>query len=404
LQTARGSDRERARGELAAWRGRLFAVHPELGLARGAAEIPSLSQLHEIVGDPATVVLAYAAVDNRTWLFVITSGRTSEMPTLAVHRLAIDNDTLATRVHHLRDGLAHRRLDFAADARALYTDLLQPAADALRGATRLVIVPDGVLWDLPFQALQPASTPGHYLVERAIIEYAPSLTFLWGVRHAPGEAREHLQRLLALGNPVITPGTTATAAPAPLPDSEREVRALAALYGPRQSTLLVGAAASEQRVKAEAGRYRVLHFATHGVLDDRDPMYSAVLLAHDPKNDAEDGRLEAREWMDLDLHADLVVLSACDTARGRFGAGEGLLGLSWAMLLAGSRDVVVSQWQVDAGSTSQLMIAFHGALVHQRTAPDIGAALQRAARQVMQDPRYRHPFYWAAFRTVGVGH
>jgi len=275
----------------------------------------------------------------------------------------------------------------------------------MRGATRLVIIPDGVLWDLPFQVLQTPSAPHQYLVERAIVEYAPSLTFLWEARHTRAASREGLLDLLALGNPAFD-GTPGTARPAPLPEAEHDVRALASLYGPRKTTMLIGAAASEQRVKADAGRYRVLHFATHGVLDDKDPMYSAVLLARAPKDDAEDGRLEARELMDLHLNADLVVLSACDTARGRFGAGEGLLGLSWAMLLAGSRDVVVSQWQVDASSTSQLMIAFHRALVRQRAAgaPDVGAALQHAARQVMQDPRYRHPFYWAAFRTVGVGH
>jgi CHAT domain-containing protein len=405
LRNAKGADREQARGALIAWRTRLFATHPELRLARGAAEIPSLAQLHEIVPDPSTAVLAYAALERRTWLFVITSGAGAPAtPSLAVHRLAIDNDTLAARVHHLRDSLAARSLEFSVESRKLYADVMQPAADALRGATRLVIIPDGVLWDLPFQALPVTSPSGRkqYLAERAIVEYAPSLTFLREARHARVTPPEGLQDLLALGNPTFDRTIP------PLPETEREVRALAALYGPRKATMLTGAAASEQRVKAEAAHYRVLHLATHGVLDDRDPMYSAVLLAHAAKNDLEDGRLEAREVMNLSLNADLVVLSACDSARGRIGGSEGLLGLSWAMLLAGSRDVVVSQWKVDAASTSRLMVAMHRALVVQRASldrrPDVGSALQSAAREVMRDPRYRHPFYWAAFRTVGVGH
>lgn len=339
------------------------------------------------------MVLAYASVQDRTWLFVITSDAASP---LTVHRLAIDNTTLSTRVHQLRDGLASRSLDFAADARTLSADLLKPAASALRGAKRVIIIPDGVLWDLPFQVLPPPASAAHYLIERTSVEYAPSLTFLREARHARTAPPHHGRELLALGNPAL-------ASPA-LPESEAQARALSTLYGPTNTTLLLGPSASEQRVKADAGQYRVLHFATHGVLDDRDPMYSALLLAHAPKHDAEDGRLEARELMDLHLNADLVVLSACDTARGRYAEGEGLLGLSWAILLAGSRDVVVSQWSVDASSTSQLMIAFHRALVRQRAPADVGAALQRAARQVMQDPRYRHPFYWAAFRTVGMGH
>ncbi len=394
VQKAKGPARHQAREDLAAWRARLFAAHPELRLASGAAEIPSLSQLRELVPDASTVVLAYAAVEDRTWLFEITSGgASSSSPGLTVHRLAIDNDTLSKRVHHLRDSLANRSLDFSTEARGLYAELLQPADAALRRARRVVIIPDGVLWDLPFQVLQAPAAPHPYVIERSIVEYAPSLTFLWEARHNRTTApREGLRDLLAVGNAQF----------------EQEPRALAALYGPRKTTLLIGAAASEQRVKTDAGRYRVLHFATHGLLDDRDPMYSAVLLAPPAlKGDADDGRLEAREMMDVHLNADLVVLSACDTARGRYGAGEGLLGLSWAMLIAGSRDVVVSQWKVDASSTAQLMIAFHRGLVHQGAAGqanDIGAALQRAAREVMRDPRYRHPFYWAAFRTVGLGH
>ena len=398
LHTAKGKTaREQARNDLAAWRTRLFAVHPELRLARGAAEIPTPSQLREIAGDPATVVLAYAAVENHTWLFVITGDPASP---LAVHKISIDNARLSTLVHKLRDEVASRSLEFASDAQGLYGELLSMAAPALRHAKRVIVIPDGVLWDLPFQILPPPDAPclgPHYLIERASVEYAPSLTFLWEARHARTTApRDGRRELLALGNP-------ASISPA-LPQSQAQAQAISRLYGPARTTLLLGASASEQRVKADAGQYRVLHFATHGVLDDRDPMYSALLLAHAPTRDAEDGRLEARELMDLHLNADLVVLSACDTARGRYAQGEGLLGLSWAILLAGSRDVVVSQWSVDDSSTSQLMIAFHRALVRQHAHADVGVALQRAARQVMLNPRYRHPFYWAAFRTVGLGH
>lgn len=470
------------RGDLMALRTQLYAAHPELPLARGVADIPTVASLGALVPDASTALLAYASDGSHLWLFVIASAAAdtaapttgtaaatgaaaahaavatgtaaatgagaataaaapgsavatgaADSPVLTVHRLAIEPNALAARVRSFRDALARRSLTFSEDARALYADLLQPAAAELRGRRRLVIVPDGVLWDVPFHALQPA--PGHYLLERASVDYAPSLTFLYAARqHAAREhaapqhgARQHpsasagarvdrsaatRRELFALGNPSFGPAGVA-ATPALLPESDREIRALAALYGQRRTTMITGAAATESRVKADAGRYRVLHLATHGVLDDRDPMYSAVLLAAERASAdpaaaaaAEDGRLEAREVMNLSLNADLVVLSACDTARGRIGAGEGLLGLSWAILLAGSRDVVVSQWKVDATSTSQLMIAFHRALVHRRAAtpPDVGQALKIAAREIMRDPRYRHPFYWAAFRTVGLGY
>jgi CHAT domain-containing protein len=107
--------------------------------------------------------------------------------------------------------------------------------------------------------------------------------------------------------------------------------------------------------------------------------------------------------MDISLGADLVVLSACDTARGRIGAGEGVVGLSWAILLAGSASTVVSQWQVDAESTSSLMIGFHHALLNRAAGPArVSTALRRASLDLMRDPRYKHPFYWASFRAVGA--
>jgi CHAT domain-containing protein/lipopolysaccharide biosynthesis regulator YciM len=430
---------EAARRELTAWRVRVSAAHPELRLASGAAEIPTLMALAPLVRDPATALLAYASVDARTWLFVITrSGDAAGPPVLTVHRLALDQETLTSRVHRLRTALAQRSLEFAADARELAVDLLEPAAADLAGKTRLVILPDGILWDVPFQALQ--LTPGRFLIEQAIVEYAPSLTFLTEAARrsalSPSESASqsrsrsqlHAQPrrargdVLALGNPAFDRASDAGPALPPLPGTEREARTIAALYDPGRTRLLVGTAATEARVKRDAARYRVLHLATHGVLDDADPMYSALMLARPQARDAgaseprvtDDGRLEARELMDLRLDADLVVLSACETARGRIGAGEGLLGLSWALLVAGARDVVVSQWQVDATSTSQLMVDLHRELTRAARAarvtrsapapPDVGAALQHAVRRLMRTPRYRHPFYWAAFRTVGVGH
>ena len=113
----------------------------------------------------------------------------------------------------------------------------------------------------------------------------------------------------------------------------------------------------------------------------------------------EDGRLEAWEVMELGLRADLAVLSACETGRGRVGRGEGLIGLSWAFFVAGCPTTVVSQWRVDARSTSRLMVAFHRGLAAGRSKAD---ALRDAALALKRDPRFRHPFYWAAFIVVGA--
>ena len=186
---------------------------------------------------------------------------------------------------------------------------------------------------------------------------------------------------------------------APLPSSGRHVRALAALYGPAAHTLL-DRAATEERAKAQMRRARVLHFATHGVFEPASPLYSALLLAPASAGSTENGRLEAREILDMDLGADLAVLSACETARGRIGAGEGVIGLSWAFSVAGVRNTVVSLWSVDAASTADLMLEFHRV---SRRGAEYPEALRAAALKLLRNARRRHPFYWAPFVLIGDG-
>ena len=110
---------------------------------------------------------------------------------------------------------------------------------------------------------------------------------------------------------------------APLPEAETEVKALGEIWGTRRSKVLIGPDAGKTVFKAEAGKYQIIHLATHGLLDDNNPMYSRLVMARNENDPDDDGLLEAREIMQLNLHADLVVLSACQTARGRVGAGEG---------------------------------------------------------------------------------
>ncbi len=112
--------------------------------------------------------------------------------------------------------------------------------------------------------------------------------------------------------------------------------------------------------------------------------------------------------MQMRMTADIAVLSACETARGRVGGGEGMIGLTWALLVAGVPTTVVSQWKVRSDSTADLMIAFHRRLKEQLTRPagqrDVGGALRAAALEIKKDRRYRHPFYWAPFIVIGDGY
>ncbi|MCX6625739.1 MAG: CHAT domain-containing protein, partial [Acidobacteria bacterium] len=144
----------------------------------------------------------------------------------------------------------------------------------------------------------------------------------------------------------------------------------------------------------------------HGVLNSANPMYSWLSLGGEAKDPA-GGSLEAREILGMDLNADLAVLSACDTARGEFFPGEGLVGMSWAFLAAGTRTAVVSQWGVDSAGTTELMLAFHRNLrasPQARRTHSRASSLQQAVLQLMKTPQYRHPYYWAGFVMIGNGY
>jgi CHAT domain-containing protein len=296
--------------------------------------------------------------------------------------------------------IAGRDLRVLQEASGLHALLLGPGDTRVSRARRLVIVPDDVLWELPFQTLRPAT--GKFLVETAAISYATSMaTLSSGTRDAPPVRAEGA--VLALGNPAIAdaagsaPSTRDSTRLAPLPHAEREAREVARLYGGDSARAYVGTEATEHLLRQEAGRNRVLHLATHGILDDRSPMHSHVLLARGTSPD-DDGLLEAGEILALPLHADLVVLSACESGRGRVAPGEGVIGLSWALAVAGARTTVVSQWKVDSASTTALMLAFHG---ERRRGASTAQALRVAAARLREMPEYRHPFYWGGFVAIG---
>lgn len=387
-----------ARLEYDAFTNGLYAAHPQLRSERGDVTPLRATDLGALLASGAAdAFLEFVVTDERTYLFTIT--KKGDGVDLRVETIAITRDALETEVRAFRELLATHDLTYARAGRALYDRLLRPIAAQFRGKQTLCIVPDGPLWELPFQALQPAGD--EFLLDRHALYSVPSLTVLreMSSRSTP---RSGPVRLLALGNPVIPSETERRAGTfrdtplAPLPHAETEVRAIAELYGKNNSRVHLRAAAREEVVKAESGRFDVLHFATHGVLDDQNALYSRLVFSP-PTSKTEDGLLEAREIMRLDLHAGLAVLSACETARGSVSTGEGLIGMSWALFVAGVPTTVVSQWKVDSSSTAELMIELHRNLrVAGRTKAE---ALRRAALKTRRE--YRHPFYWAPFVVLG---
>ena len=399
---------EKARLSYEAFQTSLYVAHPELKVNRGEASIINVEELESLLPDATSALLEYVVTDEATYLFVVAKPQRHAAAETRVFTIPIKQTDLVKQVEGFRRRLAERNLGFRASAHELYDLLLKPAQALLRGKSSLVIAPDDRLWELPFQALLDEGD--RYLIERSAVTYAPSLTVLREMRARSDKRRAEAApyTLLALGNPLIGQETVDIASLTlrdkrlyPLPEAEAEVRALGRLYGARRNKVYIGAEAREDRLKAEAGQARIIHFATHGVLNNTAPLYSYLALAQGDKN--EDGLLEAWELMQLDLRADLAVLSACETARGRTSAGEGVIGLTWALFVAGTPATVVSQWEVESASTRDLMLGFHRQLQAPRAAGKLTKAecLRRAALKLMKNPETNHPFYWAGFVLVG---
>jgi CHAT domain-containing protein len=376
----------KAARDLDSYRTDLYSSHAHLKARSGQPEVLSGARLQRMVPDSSDLLIEYAFWERGAWIFTVTHG-SGKTAVIKATRLNLKQEDLDRRVEDFRGALATRDLSYKTLARGLYRDLLAPVESELRGRSVIGIVPDGVLWNLPFQAL--LGDDGAYLIEHAAVYYAPSLTALSETSHV---GTSKLRPLVALG------------AGDELPNASKEVRALAQLYGP-SAIALTGAQATEERWMQEAPGARVLHLATHGILNHNNPMFSYVQLA---KGGTEDGMLEAREIVNTNLHAEVVVLSACETGRGELITGEGLLGMSWAVMTAGVPTVVVSQWKVDSASTTQLMVAFHRVIAPEALKPGPirgkAEALRRAEMELIHTPGYQHPFYWAGFEMLGDGY
>jgi CHAT domain-containing protein/Tfp pilus assembly protein PilF len=405
---------QKARLEHEAFQLVLYAAHPELKTQRGEVKTLTLEEADRLLPDARSALLEYVVTEDHAYLFALT--KTDHVNpgavNLKMYTLAIKGRELADQIEGIRQQLAKRDLRFRESAKRLYDLLLKAARTQLHGKSRLVIVPDGVLWELPFQAL--VSAEDRYLLEDHSISYAPSLTVLREMirLHQNGTSKgKDPQSLLAFGNPALGEQTGRAKLALryekldPLPEAEREAKVLGQLYGAVRSKVYVGTEAREEVLKKEAGKFPVVHLATHGILNDVSPMYSHLLLAQTAGSPNDDGLLEAWEIMKLDLNADLVVLSACETGRGKVGAGEGMIGLAWALFVAGTPTSVVSQWKVDSKSTTELMIDFHRNLRAGMQTPGVkmrkAKALREAALKLLRTNEYRHPFYWAGFVLIG---
>jgi CHAT domain-containing protein len=400
-------------------------------------QVLTFEQVREAL-DPGTVMLSYSVGKEQTHLFIVTRERELQVETLEVGRQALKKevDPFRQLIDQTRagSGLGAEGLDWF--SRRLYNLLVEPAEKWIAAGDRIVLVPDGPLHLLPFAALTRKN--GQHLVE-----WKPLSTVLSGTvfaelkkqrRDAVAVAEPSSRQWVAFGDPWFPPrlaqgrpenigdarlrslSTRAQLQWKRLPQSRREVEEIATLFPPDRRRTYLDREASEERAKAIGKDARIIHFATHGYVDDRSPFDSGLVLSIPEQfvEGRDNGLLQVWEIFEsVRLDADLVVLSACETGLGEIRGGEGIIGLTRAFQYAGARSVLASLWRVEDEATAELMERFYR---HLRAGKAKDEALRAAQLELIRRPlrvpdgrggwterNAAAPYFWAALQLVGDG-
>jgi len=364
------------------------------------------------------LLLAYALGEDAGYLFVVRKGGVQRVVRIPLKRAALEE-----KIKNFLEPLTNRhQQDFSQpQAAELYRLLLAEGLSDARPTDRLIIVPDGILGTLPFEILALPGTASikeaGYLGDRYAVSYYQSASLLALKRALPGG--QPTRSLFALGNPDF--GTTAgnqqgfrglSVVPKqygqpvlfpPLPETEAEVRRIAALLGTaiQPPDILLGSQATESMLRqSPLGGYRYLHFATHaslpGMIQEVNEPF--ILLSQRDKRSGSDGFLTLSEVLDLKLNAELVMLSACVTGVGKEVEGEGVANFARAFQSAGAGSVVVSLWEVASEPAVEYVMLFYGYLKQGKP----HALALKLAREQMRK-KYPNPFYWGVFVLHGEG-
>jgi len=347
-------------------------------------------------------LLSYSVGIDRTLVFVVSPTGSSE-PALRVHAIDAGRERIAGEVDRLRAFIERGRIVSELEvpllrlAHDLYRTVWSPVAADLEDVSRVFIVAEGPLLDLPFGALVSRLEPPRFLAEATATSFQTSAAAFSEFDELARSRGDSELELVAFGDP-DTAGDAAS-----LPHARDEVSRIGSLFDDSASAF-VGPLANEARAKDLLPRARFVHIAAHGVLDETFPLSSRLLLspsaAEDETRTSEDGRLHAWEVVEqLNLSAELVVLSGCETGSGREVSGEGAMGLARAFRIAGAGAVLGSLWKVSDRSTADLMVHFYGRI---RSGDRSDTALAAARRELIAADMWRHPYHWAAFRLFGA--
>ena len=410
--------------------------HPDYYNLKYQVKTISAAEVQQQLLDDNTTLVEYFTGADSIFIFAIT-------PDHFTVKTSARDSLLERQITQLRQGIIKQDFSlYAQSALRLYQTLLAPIAENIRDKN-LIIAPDGALSAIPFEALLTEQVVNGelqdymklpYLINAHAVCCAYSATLLQQEQSRKNRATKHdylaFAPVFAEGLPAGTRGgdfftenfamdssqTAATATAAAtrlrgyLPSTKKEVADILHQFENRyglfdrwfgnKARVYLEREAKEQNLKlAGLGDYRYLHFATHGLVNEKNPKLSGLLLAQEDSTSKEDGILHLGEIYNLNLNADLVVLSACETGLGQVAKGEGIIGLTRGFLYAGAANLLVSLWQVSDVTTADLMVDFYDKMLAGSSKPE---ALREAKLQMIRrHAEYAKPYYWAPFILVG---
>ncbi len=362
---------------------------------KATVEPPTIEQIQQIAQQQNATLVEYSIVqENELYIWVIQP--TGEIDFRAID-LSILDHSLSKIVRDTRNSIFSRSPKRAeVKLRKLHQLLIEPIASLLPSdpEARVIFMPQADLFFVPFPALRDAS--GEYLIQKHTILTSPSIQLLDLTR----QKRLQIEQLgeqdslvvglprnsVVVGNPIMPTLPNSSERLEPLPGAEQEAQAIAPLL---DTTPILGKQATKEMIVEQMSKSRLIHLATHGLLDDIDGLGIPGALAFTG------GLLTSNEIFDLRLNAELVVLSACDTGRGKI-TGDGVIGLSRSFITAGAASVVVSLWKVPDAPTALLMPEFYHQLANNQNKAQ---ALRQAMLATIE--KYPEPRNWAAFTLIG---
>ncbi len=339
-------------------------------------------------------ILSYFEGESRLYTFMITSAG------LEIFDNSKD-ENYQKQPTALRNAIKYNiQSAFETAAKSLYQQLIP---DIPKDIQQLIVIPDGILGTIPYEALVNPESEGKkykdltYLLAEYDISYDYSATLF--VERMRPDAQRQTQNDILLMAPVEFDRSTGMGT---LRGTEKELESIQYLFQGNdlkvESRLM--ADASENFIKGSTlDQYKYLHFATHGLVHESEPELSRIFLS---SSDGEDGSLYSGEIYNLRINAELVTLSACETGLGKVAKGEGIVGLSRALLYAGAKNLIVSLWPVADASTSELMIEFYRQHLFSSYSMHFAGALRESKLAMMRSEDYQRPYFWAPFILVGM--